>query len=49
MLVAADPAEQSSKLAKAKKWGTPILSIHDFLDRYPPKKQAAEDEQLSLF
>jgi DNA ligase (NAD+) len=50
LLVAADPAEQSTKLDRARKWGTQIISPEEFLLRCPPKEPAVqEDEQLSLF
>ena len=49
LLVAADPAEQSTKLERAKKWGTLIISPDEFLKRCPPKESAAQEEQLSLF
>ena len=49
LLVAADPAEKSTKLERAAKWGTEIISADEFLKRCPPKNQPEEDEQLSLF
>ena len=50
LLVAADPAEQSTKLDRARKWGTQIISPEEFLLRCPPKEPIEqEDEQLSLF
>ena len=49
LLVATDPAEKSTKLERAAKWGTEIISADEFLKRCPPKNQPEEDEQLSLF
>lgn len=34
LLVAADVSTLSSKASKAKKWGIPVLSTHDFLAKY---------------
>ena len=56
LLVAADPAEQSTKLDRARKLNVEIIAVEDFLRRYPPSASAAplpEDDggiqQLELF
>ena len=51
LLVAADPAEHGGKLERARRYGTEIISVGEFLRRCPPDagKPAADDGQLTLF
>ncbi|MBO5763542.1 MAG: hypothetical protein J6R85_06680, partial [Lentisphaeria bacterium] len=56
LLVAADPAEQSTKLERARKLGVEIIAVEEFLRRYPPSAAQTpppEDDggvqQLELF
>ena len=52
LLVAADPAERSAKLDRARQVGTEIISVDEFLRRCPADPAAgssADDGQLTLF